>query len=298
MVIGDVDAGGGDAGSSFDAGSSLDAGQEQASDAPMGPFDAPGADGAFDVLFDASPPDARVEEFDVSPDTVAADAPPSADTRIPDATADAGPPDVSLDPPLPSCTAKLAWNAEFDVNPTTFDGNGDGTADWIMDRGAAFNPATLMGGQWRPTGGSILDTRPLHPFDARTLVFARMQNLSVNLNQFPAWGAIVWANLMNYSPQMMAVALFLRHEPTGGQTLTLYMRSGPEVARWEGLPDRPIDVALDLDPIARTARVWIDGAYRGQWPIPLVNQVMDEFATVATFGGPSVFDHARFTVCQ
>jgi len=198
------------------------------------------------------------------------------------------------------CTSPLIWQTEFDRDPAMNDSNQDGVADWAWARSPTSPPERYRNGAWYPEGVEILDTRPLRAWNTRTAVIVRMQNLATDVTEPNAWGALVWLNLNNDRPNVMAVYLSLTHNVGGGQTLH-FRRRGLEadLITVQGLPDRLIDIRLDVDPIGAEADLWVDDNFIGSASIPdTATPATDPFATVATFGGPSVFDSITIVSCK
>lgn len=276
--------------------------------------DRPDATGALDAATNDATPDNRLAGPDVppadagpmpgdaalpSPDGApAGDGGPPGDGSAPPET---GPPPDADPHPLPSCTPELEWTTEFDGDPALRDDNGDGLPDWAWARSTPSPPSRYRDGAWFPVGGEILDSRPLRPWNTRTIAFARMQNLSVDRRLPFAKGALVWLNLDNDLPNIIAISLSLLASDDGNQTLHLNANGQPgeHLHVVPGLPARPVDVVLDVDPRALHAELWIDGQWQGRFAVPRApHNPGDAFATVASFAGASRFDRVRIVSCR
>jgi hypothetical protein len=110
------------------------------------------------------------------------------------------------------------WRADFDRTPTAVDGDRDGTLDWTLAGGAAFDPATLINGRWHVNGA--LETRPLNDFNKITIVEASCRNTSVGGN-----GAVLRLSADRQSGLHAPLLVYLRLQPDGTQTLTLNGKS-------------------------------------------------------------------------
>lgn len=300
-------------------------------DGAPGPMDAatedaptsPSADAAVEQPVDAAL-DLPAEEVDaaVTPVDAAEDvgAPADAEDATVSPVADAGEDAAALmdgaleaggeadapadvDSAAPACTPALVWETHFDEDPTQVDRNGDGIPDWTMRYGAPFIVSELQNGQWRPSTFHALDTRPTNPFSQRTIVEVRFQSIDHPSGDM---GAVFWINLNQDQPLYVALFADLQLQPGGGQRLRVSTRnsSGQAIHALDlpDLPERLIDLRLDIDPVALTVAMWVDGASHGTQPIeswrPPNN---DQFATLITWSGAenkSVFDWARVTLCQ
>jgi len=225
--------------------------------------------------------------------SVVTDANPPTDTA-------AMPGDGAVDSPPSLCNSPLLWQTDFQRDPALEDNNQDGVADWSWMRSAPSLPERFHDGAWYPVGIEILDTRPLRDWNTRTAVHVRMQNLSTDFTQTSAWGALVWLNLNNEQTNVLAVYLTLTHIDGGGQTLRL-RRSGhaPDLIAIEGLPDRLIEIRLDVDPVLRIPDLWVDDAFIDSVDLPdTPGNSHHSFATIATFHGASIFDSVTLVSCR
>jgi hypothetical protein len=208
--------------------------------------------------------------------------------------------DAAFDTQTSLCISPLLWHTDFDRDPALEDNNQDGVADWSWMRSAPSLPERFHDGAWHPVGIEILDTRPLRDWNTRTAVHVRMQNISTDFTQPNPWGALLWLNLNNEKTNVLAVYLTLTHIDSGGQTLRLRRNgSAPDLITVEGLPDRLIDIRLDVDPVLRIADLWVDDAFIDSVSLPdTPGNSHDPFATIATFRGPSIFDSITLVSCQ
>lgn len=106
------------------------------------------------------------------------------------------------------------WRADFSINPTTTNANGDGVADWAVAGNGTFDAATLINGAWYATGA--LETRPLSNFATTTIVETRCRNTTVGGN-----GAVVRINADRQGGQYAPLLVYIQRQSDGSQTLTL-----------------------------------------------------------------------------
>ncbi|MEM8739607.1 MAG: LamG-like jellyroll fold domain-containing protein [Planctomycetota bacterium] len=190
----------------------------------------------------------------------------------------------------------VGWHTDFDTDPTAQDENLDGSPDFVVRGGAAFDTASLVGGTWQ--GGQTLDTNLQSDFVTPTTMKTRMRNTSVG-----GKGAVVWINF-DYAPDDSSFApvfASLALQGDGSQTLVVSGKDNSgEQALFEltGLAAGYVEVQLDLDPDADTVGVWVDGDYQGAFDYPLKtpdSEVLDrKFATALAWGSDADFDY--FTV--
>jgi hypothetical protein len=105
------------------------------------------------------------------------------------------------------------WRTEFNGNPTAYNSNGDGVADWALASGN-MGGATFINGIWHSAG--TLETRPLADFTTTTTVEVRCRNASVGGN-----GAVVRINADRQGGQYAPILVYVQRQADGTQTLTL-----------------------------------------------------------------------------
>lgn len=198
-----------------------------------------------------------------------------------------------------ACANAKTWFFGFDSDPTLADTDNDGVLDWVVRNGTPFPVSELQAGVWHSQTNSVLDSRPMDAFSSRTVVDVRMQSLSVPST---GRGAVFWVNLNEDQAAFSAVFVSLALQAGGGQTLTLMGKSGPgtevALASFPSLAESTIDVHLDIDPVALTVAVGVNGVLRGSYAIPQTGAPnADHFATLLAWDGVAGFDSIRIQRC-
>ena len=201
--------------------------------------------------------------------------------------------------PLP-CTIKRTWAADFSIDPTTINANGDTVPDWRIRESGAF-PGQLTDGVWALAGTPTvaLDTQPKDNFNRRVRAIARLRNTSAGGTR----GAVLALNV-DYSPMTyMPLYLEVRLEPgEQAQTATLHgSDAGGDIvlATFAELGTGMVDVVVDVDPAKNsvTVQVGSESSTHGYTPIPR-NMNDDRFASLATYDSATEFDAVRIELCM
>lgn len=218
------------------------------------------------------------------------------DAAHPDASADAQP-----DAAATLCGGKV-WLADFSVDPTTIDLNGDSTLDFAMRDNGALG-GTLAGDVWTQDATSIrpLDTEPKQDFATRTLVHVRMRNTSLPT---AVHGAVAWINFGFTATSFAPVFVDAELQPNGTQTGTLWGKSSTgaetELAEFTFLDAGMHDYYLDIDPTTYTVQFQIDQAVpvsRTRAPLPL-NGNDDRWASIDAWSDTDAeYGYLRVEAC-
>lgn len=239
---------------------------------------------------DARLPDGRVIDTG-SIDAAAIDAPGIDGAEGGDAGIDAG-----RDAGAPPCPGRLFWRADFDVDPTELDVNGDGRDDWGLRSGASFPDHELSDGIWHASAGPTLDTRPLDDFRGTTSVDVRMR---VDSDGSP--GAVFWLNLDFTTTEMASVYVALTRVGASDQRLEL--RSKYNIGMYRVLDAMDLDgsfvrVELYFDARRDEVSMRVNGADRGTWEYdhfgpPTVGRT----GSVLAYNARAEFDYVRIEHC-
>ena len=235
-----------------------------------------------DASSDSSVTDGPSPPRDVSP--------PPAEASLPEASAESG---------VPVCGGATTWSFSFDSDPTLADSNGDGVLDWVMRNATTFPLAELSSGVWRSETRIVLDSRPLDDFSGRTVVDVRMGSATVPAS---GRGAVFWVNLNEGSTTFSALFVSLSLETDGTQTLTLFGKpdnvTETPLATVSGLSPGLKAIHLDVDPVALTVALTVEGVGHGTHAIPLTGAPNgDRFATLLAWDGIAEFDSVRIVRC-
>jgi hypothetical protein len=198
--------------------------------------------------------------------------------------------------PLSNMPELLAayWRADFDVNPTTTNANGDGVADWAQTTGA-FDPLTLGSGVWRPT--SVLETRPLYDFTNVTTIDARCQTTSVGGN-----GAVIRINADRQGNQYAPLIVFIQLLSDGTQTLSLNgMTSDANMTSLftrARLSSEPIRIRLTILPQNNVVNLRINDVDQGTvtYPTHTPSSASNRFLTLFEETSQAEFDYVEVRV--
>lgn len=181
--------------------------------------------------------------------------------------------------PGPVCGGKL-WEAQLDVDPTMLDINGDHVPDWEFSNGE-FPTRTLMDGVWLVPIETSIRTMPDETFATRTIVAFRGRAteeggraLSTSVTLQPTGGAV------------MRLLVTLSLENTGSQTVTVEAAVSDMAAmQLAVVPDLladPIEITLDLDPVAMQAGITVAGTDIGDYFLPMYSGESPSFVAVGT----------------
>jgi hypothetical protein len=203
-----------------------------------------------------------------------------------------------------SACGGAVWHADFSVDPTTIDLNGDGIDDFAV-RGSDVLPGTLGGGMWTVPAGSLpLDTQPKQPFTTRVVLDVTMQSTS---HPSSGHGTVAWINTAYGATTFAPLFLDLQRDSNSSQSqsLTVYGKMGGSAAetKLDGLSfgdDAFHHFHVDIDPSALSYHLVIDGTTdRGALPYYAIalGGNTDQWATVVAYGGDSVFDDFQIEVC-
>jgi hypothetical protein len=234
-----------------------------------------------------------------TPHHAAGDGGPDIDAIIlpADATASS---DAAVDLIGSACSGKL-WHADFSVDPTTIDLNGDGIKDFATRDGTPL-AGTLGSGVWTvPANSAALDTRPPQPFTTRVVIDVVMRDLTRGSSDH---STVVWINTA-YSPTSFApLFLDLRRDSDelNSQTWTTYGKiDGDETTiDYDYLEDDDFHhFHFDIDPKQLTYDLAVDGYDSGTYDYYAtdLDGNTDEWATVDALGGDSAFDDFQVEVC-
>jgi hypothetical protein len=197
------------------------------------------------------------------------------------------------------CSGAKVWSFDFDSDPTLADSNGDGVLDWVMRNATTFPLGELTGGVWRSETRVVLDSRPLDDFSGRTVVDVRMGSATVPAS---GRGAVFWVNLNQGSTAFSALFVSVSLETDGTQTLTLFGKpdavTETPLTTVPGLASGLTAVHLDVDPVALTVALTIEGKGHGTHAIPLTGTPNgDRFATLLAWDGIAEFEALRIERC-
>lgn len=155
------------------------------------------------------------------------------------------------------------WEADFSVDPTTVDWNGDGLPDWAMQGGGPLGAATLVGGVWVLT--TTLNTNPGNDFVGLTAVEAVFRDVTSVGD-----GAVIRIPVDRSGSTYGAIIARLSLQTGGTQTLTVHTKPDAATERRlvlaPGLPDAYIQLRLLIDPALNTVNVRINGQDYGTHP--------------------------------
>jgi hypothetical protein len=203
----------------------------------------------------------------------------------------------------PTCGGKL-WSTDFSVDPRTIDNNCDGVADFHMHDGQQM-PGTLSNGVWAEPGAMfapahLLETDPPDSFLTRTIVHARMRNVTA-IEAGTRHGAFLAIDVGYNGTQFGTV--FVEMRLTGdasSQNITLFEElQGNEIllVPGQGFDTGFHDVDLDIDPPSRKITFTVDGVDRGDRYFDLTTGTVDEAAALAADGANAEFDEFSVESC-
>jgi hypothetical protein len=182
------------------------------------------------------------------------------------------------------------WRADFGVNPTTSNANGDGVADWAYVGAGSFATNTLINGVWYSSGA--LESRPLSDFTTTTIVEARCRNSSVGGN-----GAVVRINADRQSGQYAPILVYVQRQSDGTQTLSV--RGKPSDAATTtlythtNLPADFIRFRLMILPQSNVVNVQINDEEQGTFTYPTYapSTTSDRYLTLYADTSLAEFDY-------
>jgi hypothetical protein len=198
----------------------------------------------------------------------------------------------------PSCPTQFVWETDFSVDPTTLNDNGDGVKDWNIRGGGAFPVTQLMGGVWTNAGG-VLDTNPTNLFASRTLLHVRVQQTAIAGN-----GAYVWINIDNVSIGRFAAIYVTVTKQAVGQKVELWHKPTNlpvSLGAWTGLPDKLLDIKLDVDPATKQVSIWIEDVFRATfaYSTQASGVLLDhKWASLWPSSANCNFDYFKVSLCQ
>jgi hypothetical protein len=208
--------------------------------------------------------------------------------------------------PVGSACGGTLWHADFSVDPTTIDLNGDGVADFATRDGMPLG-GTLGSGVWTaPALTPPLDTRPAQPFTTRVVIDVSMRDLTRGSGDH---SAVMWLNSAYTQSMYAPLFLDLRRDSdsAAAQTWTMYGKidtGGSDTVDDALQSDYVTDDGfhhfhIDIDPVGLTYDVTIDDYDEGTYHYYTIdrNGNADEWATVAALGGDSAFDDFQIEVC-
>lgn len=177
---------------------------------------------------------------------------------------------------IPNCPELLedSWRADFESDPTSLDGDFNGTHDWTYGLGGAFDANELWHGTWKTTGAAALTTADDSDFATLTTVETSFRDLDTNNG-----GVVVWINAdwegSTYAPVIAELSLL----DDGTQTLT--------VKTTEDGSDRILTRLGDLPPSLTHVRMTIEPT------LNVINLVVNH-VEVATFDyEPQIATHSH-----
>jgi hypothetical protein len=194
--------------------------------------------------------------------------------------------------PLASLPELLSgfWRADFNVNPTTTNANGDAVADWVLAGGATFSTATLINGIWYVNGA--LETRPLNDFVKIPFVDVRCRNSSVGGN-----GAVVRINADRQGGLYAPLLVYLQRQADGTQTLTLHGKTSDAATKQlfarSRLPGGLVRFRLTILPQYDVVNLQINEEDQGTFTYPTYapSVITDRFLTLYADTSSAEFDY-------
>jgi len=187
------------------------------------------------------------------------------------------------------------WRADFDLNPTTSDANGDTAADFGMAGNTTFDPATLAGGIWYANGA--LETRPLSDFTTTTIVEARCRNTTTGGN-----GAVVRINADRQGGQYAPLLVCVQRQSDGTQTITLSGKTSDAATKQlftrQRLSSDHVRFRLTVVPESNVVNLQINGEDQGTFTYPTYppSSTSDRFLTLYADTSLAEFDYVDVRV--
>jgi len=203
-----------------------------------------------------------------------------------------------------SACGGAVWHADFSVDPTTIDLNGDGIDDFAV-RGGGPLPGSLGSGLWTvPANSAALDTQPKQPFTTRVVIDVTMQDVTRGSGDH---STVCWINTAYTSTAFAPLFIDARRDSdeATSQTISIYGKMGSNAVESSidafSFGDNNLHhYHLDIDPSALTYDLVVDGSMdrgsKAYYSIAL-NGNDDQWATVQALGGDSVFDDFQVEVC-
>ena len=192
------------------------------------------------------------------------------------------------------------WEADFDVDPTLTDMNGDGLGDWTVRGGSAIGAGSLVDGVWKASNGHApLDTSPNHDFAELTTVRVRFRNTGLG-----GEGAVFSVNADSTSSITAPIVAHLQLQGDDTQTLTVYRKTSSvtlvTLVTVSGLPRDFVDLRLLIDPALDTVNVRVAGVDHGTYYYSTIASAGggagDRSATLQPVGSHAEFDHVSVRV--
>jgi hypothetical protein len=199
-----------------------------------------------------------------------------------------------------ACGGKL-WHADFSVDPTTIDLNGDGIPDFGTRDGSPL-AGVLGSGVWTvPANSAALDTHPAQPFTTRVVMDVVMRDLTRGSGDH---STVVWIDTSYTATSFAVLFLDLRRDSDtlDSQTWTTYGKIDDDetLIDYDYLEDDDVHhFHFDIDPTALTYDLSVDGYDEGTYNYYSMDRGSnnDEWATVDALGGDSEFDDFQVEVC-
>jgi hypothetical protein len=187
------------------------------------------------------------------------------------------------------------WRADFDTDPTTLDLTRDGTVDWKLTNGGAFNVSSLVGGIWQ--ANAPIQTQPLNNFTNVTTVEARCRNTSVGGN-----GAVLQIGT-DWTGGFHAPLFFrLQLQSNQTQTLTLFGKSNDTtnvpLFQCPNLSNGFVTIRLTVLPASNVVNLQINGEDQGTFTYPTCPQTTtdDRYLTMYNDTSSAEFDYVEVRV--
>ncbi len=187
------------------------------------------------------------------------------------------------------------WEADFAVDPTTVDLNGDGLPDWATDGGGPLGAATLVGGVW--VLNTTLNTNPGNDFVGLTTVEAVFRDTTL-----PGGGAAIRIPVDRSGSTYGAIIVRLALQSGDTQTLTIDTKPDGSTERrlfiLPGLPNAYVTLRLLIDPALDTMNVRVNGQDRGTYAYVRSAGDSDRSVKLYSQGGDTgaKFDYVRVRV--
>jgi hypothetical protein len=189
------------------------------------------------------------------------------------------------------------WRADFNVNPTTADANGDSVSDWALAGNGSFDSATLINGVWNANGA--LETRPLSDFTTTTVVESRCRNTTTGGN-----GAVVRINADRQGGQYAPLLVYVQRQSDGSQTLTLHGKTSDAATKQlftrTKLPGEFIRFRLTILPQNNVVNVTINDEDQGTFTYPTYapTSSTDRYLSLSADTSQAEFDYVDVRVAN
>ena len=189
------------------------------------------------------------------------------------------------------------WELQFNQNPTTTDGNGDGTGDWVVNGGGAFNMASIVNGVWQ-TSSTLLNTNPGNDFNKTTIVDLKFNNTTVGGN-----GATFAINAFRSGFSCAPILANLRKQTNGTQTLTISTKLNDTTPKTllniTGLSSQPINLHLIINPSTSSVGIVVNDVQQGTYVVtPFASADGTRVVSIGGNGSTAEFSYARIRVLE